>query len=904
MSLNTNDLFDAEFYLANNSDVAAAVNSEEIDALQHFQDFGQFEGRDPSTFFNTQFYLTRNLDVAEAITRGTVKSAIAHYLQFGQFEGRNPIPQFNSSLYLEQNSDVAKAIDRDRLDSAYEHYILYGRTEPRSGSPVILENGSISSIFPGFLNVELFSGQVETRQVTVSLPPNSIAPTEIEPIVTSDEFGYVREIRSSQFGNLQTGQVYEFDVTLQGRGRNDALNIQFPSLGSIQFNLQSQNERSQQITANFVNSETDEKLTAGVQRTGGQPPEFPYGVLPTDLGINFERINQREIKLFSVPPTVISPTPNPAEPGKVWVISHGWNDNPDDRSDTDLAMGNLGDFTDLAEALANANSNDTVLLLDWRQAAAGGKLNQFDSNLNALLKLGNYTAAKWIRPVAEFTVKALEFFGINAQTALTNLNLIGHSLGSLLSNEIARIYQAGFTDEGGNVFQGNGTGVNAIVALDPPSQTNLSLFSAFVPGIGYDIDGRTPEADFIDPNLGIYVPKFAEVSNFSRSFVGSKSLAGNQLFSEQADESIQLDFGTRFDLGEEHIWVVQNYKNLIDSQIRFGEISKLFQPIPIAQILTPSPTFTENAYTNSIGGKHDASIAIKPPTSNLEFPQPIALIFKNISGDDDDIVYGTSGDDILDSSNVAFVGGDSRFSSTGNDIFYGDAGNDRILGGSGNDTVEGSAGKDTINGEQDSDRISGGAGDDYIFGGRGQDLIFGDENNDTLEGNNDSDTVFGGTGDDRIWGGGDNSSDYLHGGSENDTLTGEGGTDTLIGGAGNDRLEGNNEDDILIGGRGRDTMSGGLGRDTFVFAPGDGSLTLSDADIIEDYRSGILVTFGSRTRVGDVRGVSQIQLTGGLSPDRIQTEKIGNDTILRANSEVLAILQNVDVRQNELVFVL
>ncbi|HIK49559.1 MAG TPA: hypothetical protein IGS17_01345, partial [Oscillatoriales cyanobacterium M59_W2019_021] len=525
MSLNTNDLFDAEFYLANNPDVAAAVENRRTNALQHFQEFGQFEGRDPSVFFNTQFYLNRNQDVAGEISRGTVKSAIAHYLQFGQFEGRNPIPQFNSRLYLEQNSDVDKALDRDRLDSAYEHYILYGRTEPRSGSPVILANGSIAPVSPGFLNLELFSGQVESRQVTVSISANLIVPTEISPIVTSDDFGYVRDIRPSQFDNIQTGQVYEFDVSLQGRGRNDALNIQFPNLGSVQFNLQSQQSRSQRITANFVDAETDEKLRQGVSRTGGQPPEFPYGVLPTDLGINFDRINQREIKLFSVPPTVISPTPNPAESGKVWVISHGWNDNPDHRSDTDPAMGNPGDFTDIAEALANANSNDTVLLLDWRQAAAGGKLNQEDSNTNALFRLGNYTAAKWIRPVAEFTVKALEFFGLDVQSAATNLNLIGHSLGSLLSNEIARVYKDGFTDDDGNIFSGNGIGVNAIVALDPPSQTNLSAFSAFIPGIGYDIDGRTPEADFIDPDLGIYVPKFAEVSNFSRSFVGSKSLA-------------------------------------------------------------------------------------------------------------------------------------------------------------------------------------------------------------------------------------------------------------------------------------------------------------------------------------------------------------------------------------------
>lgn len=912
MSLKLNTLFDAEFYLTRNPDVAAAVDRQETEALSHFEQFGQFEGRDPSLFFNTQFYLANNPNIALDIANQKVESAFEGYLKIGQFEGRIPIPQFETSTYLEQNSDVAAAVEENVFSSAYEHYVRHGNTELRSGAPQlvtvpsILDNTeidrSISPVSPGFLNLSLFSGQTETRRVTVSQTQPIIGElsSAIVPTVTSDDFGSVRQISPAE---VLPGNVYAFDVQFQGTGKTDSLNLQFPNFGETLFNIQSENLISEKITANFINSQTDEKLKQGVSRTGGQPPEFPYGVLPTDLGIDFDRINERQVLLYSVPPTVISPIESLTEPSKTWVIIHGWNDNPDDRSDTDPIEGNTGDFTDIAEVLANANSNDTVLLLDWRQAAAGGKVNQEDSNFNALQNLGNYTAAKWIRPVAEFTVKALEFFGIDAEKALTNLNLIGHSLGSLLGNEIARIYKDGWTDGGETAIAGNGIGVNAIVALDPPSQTNLSLFSSFIPGIGYDIDGRTPEADFFDTTEGIYLPKFSEVSSFSRSFVGSKSLAGNQQFAEQADESIQLDFGRAVDLGEEHGWVVQNYKRLIEENAQLGEIGKLFNPIPIAELLTPSPTFAENAYTNSIGGKHDGSLAVEPPNSVLELPEPIALIFKNISGDDDDIVYGTPGDDVLDSSNNALFGGDSRFSAAGNDIFYGDSGNDRILSGSGNDTIEGSLGRDTINGEQDNDRISGGIDEDYIFGGRGEDLIFGDENNDTLEGNNGNDTLLGGTGEDRILGGGDNGNDYIHGGAQNDFLTGEGGNDTLIGGAGNDRIEGNNDDDVLIGGVGQDTISGGLGRDTFVFAPGDGSLTLSGADIIEDFRSGVLITFGSRTRIGDVRGVSQIGLAGGLTVDRIQTEQLGNDTILRTNTEFLALLKNVDVRQNELTFV-
>jgi pimeloyl-ACP methyl ester carboxylesterase len=878
MTLNLTLLFDPKFYLENNPDVAAAVVSGDTNAWQHFQALGQFEGRDPSLFFNTQFYLANTPKVADAIASGTVKSAIEHYLKFGQIEDRIPIPQFDEETYLEQNADIADAIDREQFSSAYEHYVRHGNTEVRSGTPKIITvpstiastevARSLSPVSPVSLDLNLFPGESETRRITVSLPEQFVGSSSnaIVPTVTSDEFSYVREIRPPK---LEPGNVYAFDVSLQGTGKTDSVNLQFSNLGELVFNIQAETAIAERITANFVDAETDEKLRQGLSRTNGKIPDFPYGTLPTDLGINFDRINERQIKLFAVPPTVTAPIAQPNTPDKTWVIIHGWNDHPDDRSDTDPnpKKGNPGDFADMAAVLANANPNDTVLLLDWRQAAASGKLNEEDSDLNALLNLGNYTAAKWIRPVAEFTVKALESFGIDAKTAQTNLNLIGHSLGSLLSNEIARIYKEGWAENEETIISGNGIGANAIVALDPPSQTNLSLFSAFIPGIGYDIDGRTPEADFVDQTQGIYIPKFRDVSKFSRAFVGSKSLGGNQLFAEQAHESIQLDFGDRLDVGQEHGWVVQNFTRLIAETQQLGEIGKLFNPIPIAQLLNPVLSFADNAYTNLNGVKHDASLAVKPPKSVLELPQPIALIFKNKSGENDDIVYGTPGDDRLDSSNtaLAFFAGDSRFSAVGNDLFYGDAGNDLILSGSGNDTIEGAQGRDTIHGEQDSDRISGGTDDDYIFGGKGDDVIFGDENNDTLEGNN--------------------------------------GSDTLIGGAGNDRLDGNNEDDVLIGGSGRDTMSGGLGRDTFVFAPGDGNAIVSDADIIEDFRSGILVVFGNRTPAGDGRGVSQIHLTGGLTRDRIQAEKLGNDTVLRTDTEVLAILKNVDVRRDELTFV-
>ncbi len=709
-----------------------------------------------------------------------------------------------------------------------------------------------------------------------------------------------------------------------GKGGDDTLNLRALGFGETKINIRTSNNQIVEnpnvpkpegtVTANFVDSDTDNKLKDGISRTrtgiaagsigveefskgfgiGGQiagaivgfgagyindrleegSTLLPYGQLPKDFSLpkdyqspsglktDMEKPEQRQVILNRFPSSLTSTPINSTEPKKTWVIIHGLNDNPYDNLKSD------GDFSDLAKAL-NTKTNDNVFILDWRQAAAGGLVDKNDNGPNALMRLGNYTAAKWIRPVAEFAVKKLKEFGIDAEYASKNLNLVGHSLGSLLSNEIARIYKNGFTDKNdGKETKANGIGVNSILALDPPSQTNLSSFSAFVPGIGYDIDGRTAETDFVDPVQGIYLPKFREVSNFSRAFVGSKSLAGNQLFAEQAHESFQMDFGSRFgrgggDTGEEHVWVVQTLKQIIDQRESLGEIGKLFNPTPITQLINPSPTFKENAYTNAIGGKHDGSLAVKPPGQKTELPKPFALIFKNTSGDEDDIVYGTAGKDKLDGSDSAlglFVG-DSRYSAAGNDIFYANSGDDEIFGGSGNDTLYGDKDNDFIKGEEDNDFIDGGDG------------------NDSLEGNDGKDTLIGGEDNDTLWGGGDSSADSLVGGKGNDSLLGEGG------------------DDTLIGGKGKDNLTGGFGSDIFVFSPGDGAASRDEADIITDFGTGFVGT-GGADRIG---------LAGGLKADSIELETfggilgIGERTALKANGQYLAVL-NSKFSKNDLNF--
>jgi len=110
--------FDASFYLAHNSDVAASG----LDPFLHYQQFGWHEGRNPDAFFDVAFYLAHNSDVAAAHI-----DPLAHYEQFGWKEGRNPSAAFNTNAYLAANSDV-KLAGLDPLD----HYLMFGQAEHRN----------------------------------------------------------------------------------------------------------------------------------------------------------------------------------------------------------------------------------------------------------------------------------------------------------------------------------------------------------------------------------------------------------------------------------------------------------------------------------------------------------------------------------------------------------------------------------------------------------------------------------------------------------------------------------------------------------------------------------------------------------------------------------------------------
>ncbi len=117
--------FDAEYYLLANPDVAQVALKVGGDtfafAYQHYESNGWKEGRKANAFFDPSYYLAHNSDVAAAHI-----DPLTHYDRFGWKEGRNPSATFDTHSYLAANSDVAAA----HIDPLL-HYLQFGANEGR-----------------------------------------------------------------------------------------------------------------------------------------------------------------------------------------------------------------------------------------------------------------------------------------------------------------------------------------------------------------------------------------------------------------------------------------------------------------------------------------------------------------------------------------------------------------------------------------------------------------------------------------------------------------------------------------------------------------------------------------------------------------------------------------------------
>ena len=114
-------LFDSEWYLQQNPDVAAAG----INPLQHYMAYGWKEGRDPNPMFDTSFYIENNPDIA---AQGV--NPLTHFVQYGWKEGRTPHPNFKPHDFNVRGTSIKSEAD------FLEWYTSVANTEPRNISSI------------------------------------------------------------------------------------------------------------------------------------------------------------------------------------------------------------------------------------------------------------------------------------------------------------------------------------------------------------------------------------------------------------------------------------------------------------------------------------------------------------------------------------------------------------------------------------------------------------------------------------------------------------------------------------------------------------------------------------------------------------------------------------------------
>lgn len=106
------------------------------------------------TIFYEEYYLAQNPDVALAINQGYLSSGWEHYLKWGKDEGRDYTKPddygvFNETYYLSINTDVAYAVQQGILATGWQHYQLYGRDESRSCQQPSYDGIVHGGLYPG-----------------------------------------------------------------------------------------------------------------------------------------------------------------------------------------------------------------------------------------------------------------------------------------------------------------------------------------------------------------------------------------------------------------------------------------------------------------------------------------------------------------------------------------------------------------------------------------------------------------------------------------------------------------------------------------------------------------------------------------------------------------------------------
>ena len=102
------------------------------------------DGVDYSAVYNYDYYISHNGDVAAAFAGDDV-AALRHFVRYGMAEGRQGCEGFDVNSYKNEYADLRAAYGGD-LTSYYLHYVDYGAAEGRHGTGCNQLTGAVTSL--------------------------------------------------------------------------------------------------------------------------------------------------------------------------------------------------------------------------------------------------------------------------------------------------------------------------------------------------------------------------------------------------------------------------------------------------------------------------------------------------------------------------------------------------------------------------------------------------------------------------------------------------------------------------------------------------------------------------------------------------------------------------------------
>jgi len=282
-----------------------------------------------------------------------------------------------------------------------------------------------------------------------------------------------------------------------------------------------------------------------------------------------------------------------------WVVTHGWKGNVDDG----------GRFHQLATEISEQNGQ--AVLLDWSEPADYPGETILGVNLTPITEPRK--AASWINDIAAFATHSLA----NTWGYRSNLNLVGHSLGAYLSSEIARLISENPATAGYKV--------DRLIALDPADWLSNP----------YNLNNNKQDpASVVGAVEVINAKPFNEVSKYSLAFWGDLLLGngtGKDISARTATHSIEVGFKDQSDAGLNHGYIVDLYKNLIDTQRVQHKIKDYFslrEESPFAYNpdkdearigMVDSLGFLDFGVTYMLVGEYDEYTNVPPPSLPQSF---------------------------------------------------------------------------------------------------------------------------------------------------------------------------------------------------------------------------------------------------------------------------------------------